>query len=172
MTIKLGHKAGLGKMDLDEIEVFGEVLDKVRMHWKRPDSAIAERFPQLKIRNKGACSGCNMNLLNALNEIKRDGQEVRRETIAMGQDTPLEYECLLIGNCTSPFWRDYEHLPGCPPRIVAIKEILAKRTGVSVTAFHSQSWKAGESTEPSASMIISVGMDVSPYSGSIRADVL
>jgi uncharacterized protein (DUF362 family) len=124
MTIKLGHKAGLGEMDLDNIQVTGEALDDIRMQWKRPDSAIAERFPQLKIKNKGACSGCNMNLLNALNEIKRDGQEVKRKAIIMGQDTPVEYGCLLIGNCTSPFWRDYEHLSGCPPRITAIKEIL------------------------------------------------
>jgi len=124
MTVKLGYKAGLGEMDLGKIQVAGEALDDIGMQWKRPDSAIAERFPQLRIRNKGACSGCNMNLLNALNETKRDGQELRRKAIVMGQDTPLEYECLLIGNCTSSFWQDHEHLPGCPPKIAAIKEIL------------------------------------------------
>lgn len=125
MTIKLGHQAGLGEMDLDKIGVVGEALDEVRMHWKRPDSTIAERFPQLKIRSKGACSGCNMNLLGALNELNRAGREVGRRAIVMGQDTPVEKESALIGKCTSSFWKDYDHLAGCPPRLEAIKEFVS-----------------------------------------------
>ena len=54
MTIRLGHQAGLGEMYLDKIEIHGEELDELKMRWKRPDSVIAERFPGLMIRNKGA----------------------------------------------------------------------------------------------------------------------
>ena len=68
MTIKRGHQAGLGEMDLEKIEVVGESLDEVKMCWQRPDSTIAEKFPELTIRNEGACSGCNMNLLEALTD--------------------------------------------------------------------------------------------------------
>ena len=125
MTIRLGHQAGLGEMSLDKIKVMGETLDKVRMHWKRPDSVIAERFPQLKIRNKGACSGCNMNLLVALNEVNRARSEVKRRAIVMGQDTPVEDGSALIGVCTSSFWGNYDHLSGCPPESEAIKEFIS-----------------------------------------------
>ena len=95
------------------------------MNWKRPDSAIAEKFPQLKIRNKGACSGCNMNLLVALNEIHRAGQVVKCKAIVMGQDAPVEDESLLVGNCTSSLWRDYDHVSGCPPKSEDIKKFIS-----------------------------------------------
>lgn len=124
MTIKLGHKAGLGEMNLEKIKVAGEKFDEVKMRWKRPDSVIAERYPWLKIRNKGACSGCNMNLLGALNEISRTGQEVKRRIIVMGKETPVEKKSALIGNCTSSFWNNYEQLPGCPPKLASIKDFI------------------------------------------------
>lgn len=125
MTTKLGHQAGLGEMDLGKIEVVGAALDDLKMRWKRPDSTIAERFPELRIKNKGACSGCNMNLLGALNELYRAGQEVTRRIIVMGQDVPIEEESGLIGRCTAAFRREYEYLPGCPPKVAAIKEFIS-----------------------------------------------
>ena len=136
MTIKLGYEAGLGEMNPDKIEVVGETLDEIRMRWKRPDLIIASRFPWLKIRNKGACSGCNINFFKALNELDSAGQDSptlkcgwKRKIIVMGQDTPVEKESVLIGKCTSSFWKDYDHLPGCPPKVTAIKEFIsAKRS--------------------------------------------
>ena len=127
MTIKLGHKAGLGEMDLEKIEVVGERLNAVKMRWKRPDSIISERFPELKIRNRGTCSGCSMNFLGALRQLHSAGQGVKRKRIVMGQDTPGEEESALIGNCTSSFWSDYEHLAGCPPNVAAIRDFISAR---------------------------------------------
>jgi uncharacterized protein (DUF362 family) len=125
LTIKLGHKAGLGEMDLNKIKVAGGNIDDLKMHWKRPDSVIAEKFPDLKIRNKGACSGCNMNLLAALNEIGRSKQELKVKAIVMGQDKPVEDETLLIGKCTSSFRESYLYLPGCPPKPEEIKDSIS-----------------------------------------------
>ena len=125
MTIIQGHQAGLGEMDLEKIEVVGESPDEVRMNWKRPDSTIAERFPELRIRNEGACSGCNMNLLESLNELDRAGQEVKRRAIVMGHDTPIEKESALIGKCTASFRKNHDYLPGCPPRTTAIREFIS-----------------------------------------------
>lgn len=130
MTIRLGHEAGLGEMDLQKIDIAGEPLDKVVMSWKRPDSVIAERFPDLKIRNEGACSGCSMNLLEALNGIHGAGQKVRCKAIVMGQDTPIEAESVLIGRCTSSFWKEYDHLRGCPPKTAAIKEFITEENQI------------------------------------------
>lgn len=124
MTIKLGHEAGLGEMNLDGIEVVGEELERIRMRWKRPDLIIAERFPWLRMRNNGACSGCNINLFKALDELDRAGERMRQKMIVMGRDTPMDRESLLIGRCTSSFWKDYDHLPGCPPKVEAIREFL------------------------------------------------
>ena len=123
MTIKLGYQAGLGKMDIGKIEVVGERPDEVKMKWKRPDSVIAEKFPGLTIRSKGACSGCNMNLLEALRGLAEE--KVTRRAIVMGQDEPVEKASVLIGKCTSPLWKDYDHLPGCPPRTAAIRELIS-----------------------------------------------
>ena len=125
MTIKFGYQADLGEMDLEKIEVVGEMLAETKMRWKRPDSTIAEKFPELKIRNKGACSGCNMNLLGALNQLGRTRQEFKRKIIVMGQDTPLDEKSALVGKCTASFWKDYDHLPGCPPKLEAIMDFIS-----------------------------------------------
>ena len=123
MTIKLGHQAGLGEMDIGKIEVVGERLDEVKMKWKRPDSVIAEKFPGLTIRNKGACSGCNMNLLEALRGLTEG--EITPGAIVMGQGEPVEEASVLIGKCTSHLRKSYAHLPGCPPRTAAIREFIS-----------------------------------------------
>lgn len=128
MMIKLAYRNGLGEMEMDKIEVVGEIPDEVRMHWKRPDQIIASRFPWLKIRNKGACSGCNINFFRALSELNKTEQEIEHKIITMGDDKPLERESALIGNCTSPFWKNYEYLPGCPPKVEAIKEFISINT--------------------------------------------
>jgi hypothetical protein len=125
MTIRLGHRAGLGEIDMGKIDVVGETLDEIKMQWKRPDSAIAEKFPDLIIRSKGACSGCNMNLLEALNGLGRSGQKVTRTAIVMGQDVPVERASVLIGKCTAQFREDYDHLPGCPPQSGAIRVFIS-----------------------------------------------
>ena len=123
MTIKLGHQAGLGEMDIEKIEVVGERPDEVRMKWKRPDSVIAEKFPGLIIRNKGACSGCNMNLLEALRGLTEG--DITRRAIVMGQDEPVAEASVLIGKCTSHLRESYDHLPGCPPKTAAIREFIS-----------------------------------------------
>jgi len=122
--LKLAYKRRLGEIDLAKIQVFGEKLDEVRMHWKRPYQIIAERFPWLKVRNKDACSGCNINFFSALNELHRSGKEIKHKIIVMGKDAPVEEKSALIGNCTSAFWKDYEYLSGCPPKIADMKEFL------------------------------------------------
>lgn len=123
MTIKLGYEAGLGEMDIEKIEVVGERLDEVRMKWKRPDSAMAEEFPSLIIRNKGACSGCNMNFMMALRGLTEG--ELARRAIVMGQDEPVEEGSALIGKCTARHRKSYDHLPGCPPRTATIREFVS-----------------------------------------------
>ncbi len=125
MTTKLGYEAGLGEMNLDRIEVIGEEIEGMKMHWKRPDTVIAEKFPWLNVRNRGACSGCNINFFKVLNELDGEGKEAKRKTIVMGQDTPVEKRSALIGKCTSPFWKDYDHLGGCPPKTESIKKFIS-----------------------------------------------
>ena len=127
LTIKLGNRAKLGEMDLSKIKVVGEEILELKMNWKRPDSIITEKFPELEIKNKGACSGCNMNLLVAINEISRNKQKLRCKAIIMGQDKPVIDESLLIGNCTSDFWGSYPHIPGCPPSSEAIKNFICDK---------------------------------------------
>ena len=116
---------GLGEMNLDRIGVIGEEIEAMKMHWKRPDTVIAEKFPWLNVRNKGACSGCNINFFKVLNELDGEGKEAKRKTIVMGQDTPVEKGSALIGKCTSRFWKDYDHLGGCPPKTECIKKFIS-----------------------------------------------
>ncbi|MBD3183430.1 DUF362 domain-containing protein [Candidatus Poribacteria bacterium] len=123
MTIKRGYQAGLGDMNLDNIQITGDKLDDLKMNWKRPDSTITEKFPNLIIRNKGACSGCNMNLLVALNDVKSES-EISYNAVVMGQDEPVEKNSVLIGKCTSSFWKDYDHISGCPPKSGDIKKLI------------------------------------------------
>jgi hypothetical protein len=116
-------RAGLGEMDLDRIEVVGEDPAVHRRRFRRPHEEIAEHFPGLEVVTDGACSGCAMNLLEALAAIRNEGLTVRVPAVAIGGRSQI-WAGLTVGDCTRGCTAEGEHLPGCPPSTAQIKAAL------------------------------------------------
>jgi uncharacterized protein (DUF362 family) len=131
LTIRLGYEAGLGEMNLNKIKIVKEEsilnINDLRKSWKRPDFIFAQKFPWLKLKNKSACSGCKINFFKALDNLNGSDKELESKIIVMGKDLPDDKQNVLIGNCTSNFWKEHSHLPGCPPKVISIKEFISKQ---------------------------------------------
>lgn len=118
--LKLGERAGLGELDLNLMDIRGEDLEASRTRFELPEEAMSRRFPDLRIQNKGACSGCMANLLDVLGWTGN----WKTQTFVLGRDTPDAEGAILIGDCTSEYWGEYEHVAGCPPSSRQIAEVI------------------------------------------------
>ncbi len=118
MLLRFARQTKLGETDISKIEVVGENLDEHKRRFERPLEAILQNYPDLKIFNKGACSGCNMNFFGALRQL--NDNDLKWNEIVIGHDTPKSKDALLIGACTSKYRKEYPHLAGCPPSIEEI----------------------------------------------------
>ncbi len=121
-------QAGLGEMDLSRIRVAGEDPARHRRRFRRPNEEIAEHFPGLQIVTDGACSGCAMNLLEALASIHQAGESVRVPAVAIGGRSRI-LAGLTVGNCTQRCEAAGEHLDGCPPSTEEIRRALCQQEG-------------------------------------------
>jgi len=124
MLLRFAKQATLGETDISKIEVVGEDLDKHKRRFERPHEAFSKKYPDLKIFNEGACSGCNMNFFGALRRL--DASNLKWNKVVMGHDKPRSKDALLIGACTSKYRREYAHLPGCPPSVEEIKNRIER----------------------------------------------
>jgi len=125
--IRFCAERGVGEMDLGKIEVVGENPAHHRRRFELPYEAMAREFPNLRLCTEHACSGCAMNLFRALEIARGAGQEITCETVVIGPSIATEGQVLLVGKCTREGWGERPHVPGCPPRIEAIRTAL---TGV------------------------------------------
>lgn len=127
MLLRFARQAKLGETDISKIEVVGEDPDRHKQRFERPLEALFEKYPNLKIFNEGACSGCNMNFLSALRQLTE--RDLGWQEIVMGHDEPRNKDALLIGACTSKYRKEYPHLPGCPPSVEEIKNKCLRLVG-------------------------------------------
>jgi len=126
--IRFCAERGVGEMDLDQIQVVGERVIDHRRRFELPYEAIAREFPNLTLCTEHACSGCGLNLFRALDIARSAGQGIICQTVIIGPCLATEGQTLLVGKCTKDGWADLPHVPGCPPRIEAIRAAL---TGIA-----------------------------------------
>lgn len=116
-------RMGIGRMDLDKIEVTGEDPAEHRRRFRRPHEEVAKHFPDLVIEAEGACSGCAMNLFEALSRIRASGEQLRVPAVVIGTRGRLQAG-LAVGDCARKCGDGCQHLPGCPPLTGGIRRAL------------------------------------------------
>lgn len=112
---------GVGEMDLARIQVVGESPQAHRRRFRLPYEALAEDFPNLRLVTERACSGCALNLMRAMEIARGAGQQITCRTVVIGPSVLTEGETLLVGACTREGWDCAPHVPGCPPRVEAVR---------------------------------------------------
>jgi uncharacterized protein (DUF362 family) len=116
-TIRLGHDAGLGEMDLSRIDIIGDAMLDLRMNFEQPTQFLHRAFPRLHLSAKNACSGCLIPLFAALRKINEKGITVKHEMlliIGKHDAQPAGGNGICIGECAKKF-NSGSWLPGCPP---------------------------------------------------------
>ena len=130
-TVKFGFEAGLGEMNLEEIEIVGADLKDLKMNFKLPQEEIKRFFPQLDLSIEQACCGCAVPIFSSLSRIRKEGGQLKGSlTIVAGKKNSLsgvKENLMLVGDCTESLSPD-AHLKGCPPSedeiIQALREFI------------------------------------------------
>jgi uncharacterized protein (DUF362 family) len=118
-------KLGVGTADLDEIEVVGESISKVRRRFKRAEESVFEMISLPEgfelILSEKTCTGCRNCVLSSLVDLQQQGQldKAAGLTIVAGMidklpDVDREH-LLLVGNCTARFRKQATYVRGCTP---------------------------------------------------------
>ena len=118
-TIRLGYQAGLGEMHLTRIDIVGEDIKGLKMHYELPSQWLEKTFPGLTIRlDDRACSGCTVPLFSSLNQLAAENRSFKHPLIiALGKAEIRETaaEVLTIGNCHACNRERGYRVAGCPP---------------------------------------------------------
>ena len=133
---------GLGTMNLAEIEVTGEPVERVRRRFLRCSEDTRVQIEGLRIMHApGTCTGCRNTVLSVVFDMKNadQAQYLSGLTIVTGPGTEMPRDVppesvIVVGICAPEELRQGRFVTGCPPNNVAVvQEILggkvqAKRT--------------------------------------------
>ncbi len=127
-TIRLGCQAGLGEMRLEEIEIRGEDIKGLKMHYELPAQWLGRTFPNLTISGEDtACSGCILPLFSALRRLAEQSRAFAHPlTIALGVAPAARGSgaVLAIGQCPAHDVETEYGVGGCPPSRDEIEKAL------------------------------------------------
>ena len=138
-TTRLAHAFGLGPMELNEIELRGAPIEKVRRFLKRPVVSSAGSYSNCEVYELGACVGCMSSLRHALDRMHSGGElaSLPANTFILGIPGPFyeplvewEGDLWLIGDCPLEAYGEGNNIiriPGCPPHFMEIMEALQER---------------------------------------------
>jgi hypothetical protein len=131
-TIRLGCQAGLGEMRLEEIEIQGEDIKGLKMHYELPAQWLGRTFPNLTLAGQDtACSGCIIPLFSALRRLA-DANRVFKHplTVALGAAPAARSSgaVLAIGECPAHDVETGYGVGGCPPSRDKIEKALLAHT--------------------------------------------
>ena len=126
----LAEEAGMGSIDVDNIEIVGEKpIDVMKEYKKVQDDvdALSGIYPEITVCAGAACSGCVTVLETLLRSAKTEGWGKPWENklrLAIGLDAKLpsdELTTLRLGNCLAEGAGD-NFIRGCPFINVEVKE--------------------------------------------------
>jgi uncharacterized protein (DUF362 family) len=113
---------GLGKFELDEIEIRGHAIADVARPLWLPYLEGVEKYPEYKFDTEGACSSCmslvglTMEKLKALSEYDKNKDVTifvgRKKELPKGLDP---YKVILFGDCLKKYRKEGVFVGGCPP---------------------------------------------------------
>ncbi len=129
-TIRLGHEAGLGEMNIAKIDIQGDDLKNFKMNFEQPEDYLKRAFPHLKLCAQTACSGCLIPLFSALHRIENELTEKEEETtIVLGKNNSgrASNRTIFVGECTKVIAEDNTWLSGCPPTKEEMFEFLREQ---------------------------------------------
>jgi len=127
---------GIGEMDLNRIEVKGDVsIADVERRFKRSSETVLEGVPPFKLMlDEGACTGCRNTVISAIMDLKSQGLESCLEgkcVVAGPLDEKLLPPCadkektVLVGICTKHLESRGTYVQGCPPNNIFIVRAIA-----------------------------------------------
>lgn len=127
--VVLAAKAGLGEMDINKIEIDGE-LKKYDFDLPKPANYEDEYKTSLFIYSENACDRCKRALVNGIfafyqeNNVD-DSELLKKINLITGKSYPGELEDglnLIYGNCAKTYFGKGVFEPGCPPLTGAVKK--------------------------------------------------
>ncbi len=133
----------LGTMDLEQIDIHGETIERVQMNFSSPlDAMKGGRYEDVNICSHDACSDCIGGLMVALRRIAEDGtMDLLRKyfgkiNISLGKHRNIpshdakDGKWICIGKCQRGRTNGDVYIPGCPPPGFLIRDILRTLVGL------------------------------------------
>ncbi len=121
--IKIAYNLGVGRVVDNETQIIKIGENNADEHISQPD----KKYLNI-ISEDNACSACYSHLVNAVDQIKKEGLINQfAENVCIGQGFKGKTGKIGIGDCTSEF---VHYLPGCPPSseemVDFLKDLLNK----------------------------------------------
>lgn len=131
-------KRGLGKMYLDDIEVKGLTIDKVKRRFLRANEVELEDVaPYTLLVDDATCTGCRNTVRSSMIEFEnnQNSDALRGKVIVTGpvkeEDLPANVkkeDLILVGKCSRHLRHLGTFVPGCPPlNEYVVEAILQKK---------------------------------------------
>ena len=128
----LGAADGLGTNDMDEIELTGAPLDKVKRRFRRQNNTLQGSFKNVNVVMGSTCeAGCKAILRIQLDQAKAAGtlDNLKRPVhiftgLQFEEIKPVDGDVILFGDCAKPllkrfpdakYWGSTEEHPNCTP---------------------------------------------------------
>jgi uncharacterized protein (DUF362 family) len=129
----LGAEEGLGTNLMDEIELTGAPIDRVKRRFRRQNTILQGQYPNVKVIMGSTCeAGCKAIVRIQLDQLKADGTLDRLQRplyVFTGLQfeeriQPVDGDVLVVGDCAKPvldrfpnakYWGECEEYPNCTP---------------------------------------------------------
>ena len=124
---------GLGTNRMDEIELTGAPLDKVKRRFRRQSTILQGQYPNVNVIMGSTCeAGCKAIVRIQLDQLKADGtlDRLKRPLYVFTglqfeqQIQPVDGDVIVVGDCAKPvldrfpdaqYWGECEEYPNCTP---------------------------------------------------------
>ncbi len=138
--IKFAQEAGLGTLDLQNIDILGERIENWTGKFcfsspKNPFKLVKKTKGKIKIIQGNHCSACLNELGESLELCGKQLDDFKDLTILVGPEAKPDVPCenlILFGNCLKKYKGEGIYVAGCPPieykeaKTGSLKEILTK----------------------------------------------
>ena len=128
----LGAEEGLGTNRMEEIELAGAPLDRVKRRFRRHNSTLQGQFPNVKLVMGSTCeAGCKAIVRMQLDQAFADGTLAKLKRplyiftgLQFEQIKPVDGDVLVVGDCAkgvlerfpgAKYWGSCEEFPNCTP---------------------------------------------------------
>jgi uncharacterized protein (DUF362 family) len=134
--LRWAEEHGLGSTDIEKHQILGLTIEEAfRGKTVNMVDFINKESENVKIINKGACTGCYGRLATAILQRHDINSAKTKLYVLMGPEARLpnpmddDSACILCGNCLAPtFFNKLQgtFVPGCPPDLEAFMQALSK----------------------------------------------